>query len=630
MLKLVSLSRLPYQLTACANVALYLLDGDCIGGAVRMADAVCSSLVASASDFQLDEQLTKVFVKMVVVMEADSSTCSEQRSDQLVVLFSRLPSHLQCSAIIEADQTVEELHKSPGLPKSKAICKRLCGLFPSTVKLSWPLDEAIVKDFDRVVATYLKLEEMELLQLLVEKICSFDSPEGRNLLIQKTLSSKDVLNLLASFELGRHLIHQLTISWISALSSVNTNLKNFRRSLFSCLLQVVQMDQLDSSFSANPRGIETLKKLLEKKLHMETFCRFINDLRVFLPPLLPKSIRDIIDILLGRLRKASLPKPQVYFQSKLHALIESDYKLVFETLFIFARTDQLEPAVEVFCKSVQFVKPPPSKSSGQPVQRPSSSRKFSNRCSMLKDIITVESIWSSLSKTSRNLVRNNCYGLIKTIFLVEDEDIRNLRIGNYGVCNREYLSCIVSCIELVLTFEQRKPMSVDWTGAQKAIHSKLLQTVNIFFTNCNEQRGRGRQSTFDCFEVSNIYSVFQYLSWLANHHQELQTLPVMSTLVQKIIDVSAVPQTASTKDNPMLSAVVLSEEIRQLISTTSNDYFLVFNRLVDERILQLTSVSNNSSQSNNQQNIEELKTFLQSLKFTAGPPVKRVKMDPLL
>ena len=67
MLKLVSLSRLPYQLTACASVALYLLDGDCIGGAVRMADAVCSSLVAFSSDFQPDEQLTKVFVKMVVV-----------------------------------------------------------------------------------------------------------------------------------------------------------------------------------------------------------------------------------------------------------------------------------------------------------------------------------------------------------------------------------------------------------------------------------------------------------------------------------------------------------------------------------------------------------------------------------
>ena len=84
----------------------------------------------------------------------------------------------------------------------------------------------------------------------------------------------------------------------------------------------------------------------------------------------------------------------------------------------------------------------------------------------------------------------------------------------------------------------------------------------------------------------------------------------MSTLVQKIIDVSAVPQTASTKDNPMLSAVVLSEEIRQLISTTSNDYFLVFIRLVDERILQLTAVSNNSSQSNDQQDIKHLKNFL--------------------
>jgi len=103
----------------------------------------------------------------------------------------------------------------------------------------------------------------------------------------------------------------------------------------------------------------------------------------------------------------------------------------------------------------------------------------------------------------------------------------------------------------------------------------------------------------------------------------------MSNLCQKIIDVSVVPQIATSKGYFILSAVVLSEEIRQLISTTSNDYFLVFNRLVDERILQLTAVSNNSSQSNNQQDIEHLKNFLQDLKFT-DPPAKKVKMDPLL
>ena len=193
---------------------------------------------ASASDFQLDEQLTKAFVKMVVVMEADSSTCSQQRSDQLVLFFSRLPSHLQCSAIIEASQSVEQLNKSPGLPQSKAICKRLCGLFPSTVKLSWPLDQAIVKDFDSVVSIYLQLEEMHLLQLLVDTPCRFDSPGGRNLLVKKILSSKDLRNSLASSKLGSHFINQLTISWISALSA-NTNLDNFHRSLFSCLLQVI-------------------------------------------------------------------------------------------------------------------------------------------------------------------------------------------------------------------------------------------------------------------------------------------------------------------------------------------------------------------------------------------------------
>ena len=132
----------------------------------------------------------------------ESSTCSEQRADQLVVLFSRLPSHLQCSAIIESSQSVEQLNKSPGLPQSKAICKRLSGLFPSTIKLSVPLDEAIVKDFDRVVATYLLLKEIQLLKLLVDTICSFDSPRGRNLLVQKTLSYKDVWNSLTSFELA--------------------------------------------------------------------------------------------------------------------------------------------------------------------------------------------------------------------------------------------------------------------------------------------------------------------------------------------------------------------------------------------------------------------------------------------
>ena len=150
-------------------------------------------------------------------------------------------------------------------------------------------------------------------------------------------------------------------------------------------------------------------------------------------------------------------------------------------------------------------------------------------------------------------------------------------------------------------------MSDDWTDEQMEIHLKLLQTVNIFFANCNaEHKGR----SFDCFEFSNICSVFQYLSWLANHHQELQTLPMLSTLCQKIIEVSAVPQIATAKGYSILSAVVLSEEIRQLISTTSNDYFLVFSRLVDERILQLTAVSNNSSQSNDQQDIKHLKNFL--------------------
>jgi hypothetical protein len=49
--------------------------------------------------------------------------------------------------------------------------------------------------------------------------------------------------------------------------SANINMDHFR--LFSCLLQVVLMDQLNPSFASYPCRIEALKELIEEKLRQK-------------------------------------------------------------------------------------------------------------------------------------------------------------------------------------------------------------------------------------------------------------------------------------------------------------------------------------------------------------------------
>ena len=68
LLKLVSLSRLSNQLTACFNVALYLLDDNCIEGAIRMADVVSSSFFRFRFRFPTGRT-------------ADKSICKDGRRD---------------------------------------------------------------------------------------------------------------------------------------------------------------------------------------------------------------------------------------------------------------------------------------------------------------------------------------------------------------------------------------------------------------------------------------------------------------------------------------------------------------------------------------------------------------------
>ena len=303
---------------------------------------------------------------------------------------------------------------------------------------------------------------------------------------------------------------------------------------------------------------------------------------------------------------------------QVHALIIEDHKLVFETLFVFARAGQLESAAEVLSDRSLGNNGTARKSTGGRLghQKCNQYSGFSNRSSMLKDIITVGNIWSNLSVDSRNHVQDNCYWLISSRFLTQVD--RQL-IGH--IVYDQYERDIISCIELVLAFEKRKSISDNWITRQMTIHFDLLSTVNIFFVESDER-------DMKWFGLSSLCSVFQYLAWLASHCPELSTLTVMTNLIRKILYVSL---PSESTENLILTEIVSSEEIRHLICIASIDYRLAFCRLVDERILQLTSLSSsNNSQSTNpqQQEIDKLKDFLDVLKLS-GPPSKRVKIDPL-
>ena len=588
---------------ACAELSLHLKDGGCNEGAVQVADLLFSFLVAFSDNFQLDESVTKAFFKLVLILETDPSTSSQQRVDSLVILFSRLASNLQNSAIVVTGQIVR--HLGPNSSASvKEICKRLCGILPSTIKLSSvPLEENIVQEFDRVVNVYLQLEELNLLQMLVKKICSFDSPDGRNRLIQKILSSKENWSLLSSSKLGRELIHQLLLSRIAALSA-NTNLENFRRSLFCCLLHVIQLDEIDPSFALDPLRIKGLKKFLEEILPIESVCRFINDLRYRIPPILSPPIVAII---------TSLAK-NVEQSYGLEKLIISNYKLVFETVFIFARAGQLDVIVESICSGVHGTCGPSNKAARKSVSGVGFleantctehfyCRAFEKKISLLKDILTVGSIWSTLSASSRNLVRENCYDLISTRFL-QQEDRSLIDHEVYD----QFEEDIVSCISLVLVFEERKPISINWVGSrQLKIHVYLLRTVRYYFIE-----GRG----IEAFHPNHVRAVLQYLLWLGNYRQDLQTLPLVSTFIQNIV--------YADERNEFLPPILSSAEIEQLVTTAKMDYRLAFCRLIDERISQLVRISTESKD----QEVAKLEALRRVLKFN-GPPAKKPRIDSL-
>ena len=581
-----ALCRLPDQLAACANLSLHLKDGGCCEGAVQVANVLFSFLVTFSDDFQPDESVTKAFFKLVVILETDPSTASQQRVDSLVVFFSRLPPYLQSSAIVLTGKIFNQLGTDSSGP-AKDIYKRLCAIFPSTVKLSVLLEGNSIHELNPVVNGYLQLEELSSLQILFNKICKLDSPNGRNRIIQSVLSSKENWSLLSSSIVGRELIHQLLLSRITALAA-NTNLEDFRRSLFCCLLHVIQLDEIDSSLASDPLRVQVLGKFLETQLPIESACHFINDLGPHIRPILSPPIKAIISSITKNFNRSNWEFQQ---------WIAQNYKLVLETLIIFARAGKLEMIVESICNNICPFRATRKSASRLEDLKFNLCKNFNNRTCILKYIMGT--IWSSLSSGSRNLVRKTCYQLITARFL-KDEDLRHIGHKVYN----QFEDDLVSCINLVFALE----ISADSkaTSRQESIHVDLLRSVRFYFIE-------GR--VIEKLQPSNVRSVLHYFLWLANNRQDLEMLPLVNTFVHHIL--------SSEKKEEFVSAVLSSQELEQLVTRSAIDYRLSLCRLVDERLAQLAKISSTIKN----QEVAKLEALSKILKFN-GPPAKKQKLSP--
>ena len=110
--------------------------------------------------------------------------------------------------------------------------------------------------------------------------------------------------------------------------------------------------------------------------------------------------------------------------------------------------------------------------------------------------------------------------------------------------------------------------------------------------------------------------VLQYLLWLGNYRQDLQTVPLVSTFIQNIV--------YADERNEFLPPILSSAEIEQLVTTAKMDYRLAFCRLIDERISQLVRISTESKD----QEVAKLEALRRVLKFN-GPPAKKPRIDSL-
>ena len=566
-----------------------------------------------------------------MMLEADVNTASPERVNLLFSIFSQLVPYKQCVAIVAAGKVAENLSVSL---LAKETYKGLYRIFPLICNFYSPFhceSNDPVQVIDQMVEIYLKLGDEQLLHLLLDKIvrCGIDQPKQKTKLIEKVLNSKDVFDCLASADFGRPMLNQLIKAQLVSLQAAATgdggewNPCEQSLMLSSCVLRVMQMEfnpQL-----ADTERVESLTELF-RVLSPQCLCQLISDLRSSAPSTLLHcfTLPSLIDLPTGQVINhpsnlkiikslgENLYKKLYSANEVVRQLILHQRKILFSTLPMFCRMESLG-TVANFMKTIfrAFLK-------GR--ERLENTEFNINCILLLKDILTVDGIWSALAGSdTQSLILDVCYSVLMrcidelTVLHPELEILDSEGNGINVVC---------PCIELVTILEKKSSEYGYWPKKQVDVQRNLYQ--KLYRVCCTDQEALIKLDS--CYSFT-VVSVFHFALQFDGEEEEEQ-LPLLQAFTKKIID--AFPP---SEHNPLVFDLFNSDdrlwlrldEFRQTPNLLTASKINALLALIDCRI---------ASKPNEMVRLEEFRRFLLKVprliaqqQMSPPPVAKKARFD---
>ena len=188
------------QLASFASLARYLFENRCFEGATMIADRL-SSIVSKLSTAQtrfLKVYHISYFVNAIFILETDPQTTSPTRIEAVLALYNRLEFNSQCQLIIDLQSSFRQCLKN--YQSYRQPFRQLCDILVSigNIHSASCRSELVLP----LVQCFIYFEDMELLQLLTDKICLIAKYNDSHLL-DSIFLSRDILDMAKFSNFGK-------------------------------------------------------------------------------------------------------------------------------------------------------------------------------------------------------------------------------------------------------------------------------------------------------------------------------------------------------------------------------------------------------------------------------------------
>ena len=534
------------------------MDRGCVEGAIEVADILCSHF-SDCLTLSLDQEQTKSFVKLVIVIQANAKSANELRSSSLLTVFTRLNPLEQCIGLLAAEETIHQLGGEVG-GLNYQVYRTLCRLLPFNCNF---YGDGVTEVIHRVMQLYLKLGDQDLLAYFIGKLYTDPQqgqPDKRNLLIEPILNSKEVWDyakpLVNGMNILRNLI-QVRISSIRANRSLENNCTRF--SLSSLVLQVIKMEADES--------VENNLTNLIADCTGQTLLHLICDLK--LPCFSGQIVKNI------------------YEQFVLNLSSEVVFKAAFvDVIKLFKVFPDLKSLLSSFIEKICS-------------ELAKNDANHRHKWTIFQHILLME-----YNDDHLVLVLKTCYTAISAYL--------KSAISSSTEDKPSSADC-AALITFLLFLERGKgEKSPSFSQIYIYIHWNLIHGNVCNLLNRVFIEEPSSLKTFPRYTDRHVVTVFNYLLWLIDETQSNVVPPQLQlAFTRKILD--AYP---TKEDNPFVLILVSAAKTRQLVlSSSSLDNRAAFSLLLDRRIFSLKSQGSatNSLIQQELSKLEELQTKLMTL-----------------